>query len=109
MPRKYVRRQATQVVETANESVIRRYTEALQQAHSLFVEKNKDYNGGVELESYFPFGLKSYAQMIHVKSQRIVSLSKQDRPPTFESVKASAIDLINYAAFIMMWAGEQDE
>lgn len=76
----------------------------LGKAGQIFLKKSADYNGqGESLESYFPFGLLSHAQMIHIKSQRISSLAKLSmvgNAPNHESVEDSALDLINYAMFL---------
>lgn len=89
-------------VETPNERVVRLHREILDGVTEVFEKKNKDYNGGVTLQSYFPFGLKSHAQMVHVKAQRVVSLAVQDKPPHHESVVDSLKDVINYATFAIM-------
>jgi CRISPR/Cas system-associated endonuclease Cas1 len=66
------------------------------------VKKHEDYgNDSLGLHAYFPFGLPSYVQMMHVKTQRLVSLAKDKREPNFESVKDSLNDLINYAIFTL--------
>lgn len=81
------------------------YLEALAKAAKVVIKKTDDYNNGANdfnhanRDSYFPFGIKSYAQMIHVKSQRLVSLANEEKTPNFESIEDSLIDLINYAAF----------
>lgn len=68
-------------------------------AMNLVVKKHEDYNTGVELHDYFPFGDKSYVQMLHVKTLRLRSLV--DRPANFESVKDTLYDLINYSVFYL--------
>jgi hypothetical protein len=103
MPRKPVQ------LETPAEAILRRYKAAIEQAATLFAIKNADYNGGVPLMSYFPFGLESHAQMIHVKSQRIVSLAKSGNVASHESVIDSAIDVINYSAFLIMSEDGENE
>lgn len=70
------------------------------EAFQLVLRKNQDYNAKVDRSSYFPMGLASYAQMIHVKSQRLVSLAASGGAPNFESVRDTALDLINYATFL---------
>lgn len=89
-------------VETGNERLVRRYNEVASEIAAVFEAKNKDYNGGVQLQSYFPFGLVSYAQMVHVKSQRIVSLAASGTAPTNESVADSFKDIVNYAIFAII-------
>ena len=47
----------------------------LAEAAKIQLKKSEDYNQGQNsVRSYFPFGLISYAQMIHTKSQRLNSL-----------------------------------
>lgn len=68
----------------------------------IVVKKHEDYgNADLGLHAYFPFGLPSYVQMMHVKTQRLVSLAKDKREPNFESVKDTLKDLINYAVFTL--------
>ena len=63
--------------------------------------KRNDYGG--DIEEYFPYGHKSYAQMIHVKAKRIVNLAKKQVIPCNESTEDSLLDLINYASFYYDW------
>ena len=67
------------------------------------IKKSQDYNNGngqpTSRANYFPFGLLSYAQMLHTKSQRLNSLAQQDKTPNNESVRDTLLDMINYAAF----------
>jgi hypothetical protein len=71
-------------------------------------KKSADYNGIVGRASYFPFGMVSYAQMIHIKSTRLVNLVASEAAPNFESVRDTCIDLINYACFLAEAADEGD-
>lgn len=65
-------------------------------------KKHEDYNGETHtLESYFPFGLKSYVQMLHVKTQRLVQLANSEQEPNFESIVDTVKDLINYSVFTL--------
>ena len=82
---------------------------AVAQAQLLVLKKSVDYNGheipptGTR-DVYFPFGNTSYAHMIHTKSQRLVSLVGNESKGValnFEGVKDTALDLINYAAFLV--------
>lgn len=65
--------------------------------------KSQDYNQHSR-DAYWPFGLVSFVQMLHVKVQRLISLAtaKVDRP-NFESATDTGLDLINYAAFMVEW------
>lgn len=67
------------------------------------IKKSEDYNSGngqpASRAQYFPFGLLSYAQMLHTKSQRLNSLAQQDKTPNNESIRDTLLDMINYAAF----------
>jgi len=69
--------------------------------------KKRDYGG---IKPYFPFGDKSFVQMIHVKSQRLVNLVATEAFPKNESIKDSLIDLINYASYYWEYLeGKLDE
>lgn len=64
-------------------------------------KKNRDYQGKfVQLEEYFPFGSKSYVQMIWVKALRLRSLSQESKVPQFESLEDTCNDIIAYAVFM---------
>ena len=78
------------------------YKALIQPAMDVVVKKHQDYNrGGVTLESYFPFGLKSYVQMLHVKNQRLLSLASNNAAPTNEAITDTLLDMINYAVFTL--------
>lgn len=62
--------------------------------------KKNDYGG---IKEYFPFGDKSYVQMIHTKTTRLVSLTKASNQPKHESIEDSLLDLINYASYYYEW------
>lgn len=87
---------------------------AVAEAQLLVLRKSEDYNGtedpGAERDAYFPFGPLSYAQMIHTKALRFVSLARNAdaRKPNFEGLQDTALDLINYAAFYIDWASRQE-
>jgi len=67
----------------------------------LMVKKSRDY-GNEDLHAYFPFGHKSYVQMLFTKVMRLVSLSRRaTEKPNFESRYDSVIDLINYSVFYL--------
>lgn len=68
----------------------------------LSAKKARDYQGGdVSRDAYFPFGAKSYVQMLVVKTNRLVSLANQDGKAIHEGMADSARDIINYAAFLV--------
>ena len=71
----------------------------------LYLKKSADYNSdsNYALSNYFPFGTASYAQMIHTKSMRILSVAEKElnqKTANFESLQDSALDMINYAMFL---------
>ena len=79
-----------------------RYLELVQPAIEIVAKKHEDYGDDVlGLKSYFPFGLKSHVQMLHVKTQRLVSLAQDGRVPNYESLKDTLYDQINYAVFLL--------
>tara|TARA_R100000426_G_scaffold85488_1_gene65533 strand:+ start:411 stop:1043 length:633 start_codon:yes stop_codon:yes gene_type:complete len=62
-------------------------------------DKDQDYNNKNSRKEYFPFGLKSYIQMIWIKVLRMVNVV--DKEKVFnEPLHDSIIDLVNYASFL---------
>ena len=78
---------------------------ALVRANDILRKKSEDYGtvGDYAKKRYFPFGHKSYVQMIHTKVQRLIALVTQEGGPNFESLDDTLLDLINYAAFYSEW------
>jgi hypothetical protein len=74
---------------------------ALGEAGLLAYRKGKDYNASVKRTDYFPMGLASYAQMLHVKSMRLVSLATAHKDPVNEKVRDTGLDIISYASFLV--------
>ena len=73
------------------------YSPAFEKATDIRQQKRHDYGG--DLKDYFPFGDKSYVHEIHKKATRLVSLTKNNIEPNFESITDNLVDLINYCAF----------
>ena len=63
--------------------------------------KARDYRNSNQatLASYFPFGLKSHAQMIWTKALRLMNLVSTNRTPNHEGIRDTLKDLINYSCF----------
>lgn len=81
----------------------------LEEAIKVQKAKANDYqSNGVKREDYFPFGVESYLQMIHIKVMRLRSTATKDST-NFESAMDSAIDLINYASFLAEYLENQHE
>jgi hypothetical protein len=84
---------------------------AIADAALLCIKKSQDYNHGqppdphtIDRTGYFPFGAVSYAQMLHTKSERFVSITKkiaEGRDANFEGLRDTALDIINYAGFFL--------
>lgn len=88
---------------------------AVAEAQLLVLKKSADYNqagmSGQDAEAaaqanrdvYFPFAGVSYSQMIHVKSQRLISLVMKSMrgagDSNFEGIRDTLLDIINYASF----------
>lgn len=79
----------------------KQYDALIAPAQKIVVKKHEDYNHGVKLEDYFPFGHKSHVQMLHVKALRLVALAQNEAQPNFESVEDTLYDMINYAVFYL--------
>lgn len=96
---------------------------AVADAQLLVLKKSADYNQagmmGQDAEAaaqaqadrdvYFPFAGVSYAQMIHVKAQRLNSLVLKSMRgaggSNYEGIRDTLLDVINYASF---WIERQD-
>ena len=77
------------------------FPQPLFDAAALATRKAADYNEGVQRAEYFPLGLASYAQELHKKSLRLVSLAQKGKGKAVnESVRDTALDMINYACFL---------
>ena len=76
-----------------------KYNQLISRAQNLVVSKHQDYNIGVDLHDYFPFGDTSYLQMLHVKVTRLKALAQNPTKPNFEGKLDTLYDLINYAVF----------
>ncbi len=70
-----------------------------EQAQWIAKQKSFDYQNTVDREDYFPFGLLSYVQMIHIKTTRLRSLAQTDKRPNFESLRDTLLDMMNYCNF----------
>jgi hypothetical protein len=76
------------------------YLALVQPLVELVAKKHADYNAFNTLESYFPFGHLYYVQMLHIKTQRLVSLCAGGAAAARnESIEDTVNDLINYAVF----------
>lgn len=79
----------------------------LADAALLALRKGADYHNGkqpnaADRAAYFPFGVLSYAQMIHMKAMRFVSVAQAPNSTVnFESLADTATDIINYASFYL--------
>lgn len=86
---------------------------ALAQAALLCLQKSEDYNSDqiqnphlIDRSAYFPFGVVSYAQMLHTKAQRFISLTNKvvkKQTVNFEGLEDTAMDIINYAGFFVSY------
>ena len=83
---------------------------ALAKAALLCIRKSQDYNQGqtdphtIDRTGYFPFGAVSYAQMLHTKTERFMSLTRKairGESVNFEGMDDTALDIINYAGFFL--------
>lgn len=85
---------------------------ALAEAAAIAVGKTSDYDDGLKKDMYFPMGLVSYAQMLHVKSLRLVSLAAKEMKGgerKHESARDTCLDLINYASFAADWLAREEK
>lgn len=79
---------------------------ALSPAHvaaaKIRIQRGKDYNNGtIGIDDYFPLGTVSYGTILHIKATRMLSLAEAARPLDDPAVEDSAVDLLNYATFMV--------
>jgi phosphoribosyl-ATP pyrophosphohydrolase len=80
----------------------------LHEAAAIRAAKAADYmSGGVTRGDYNPFGIESYAHNVHEKSCRIISLVRSRAAARHESIRDSAVDLINYASFLVEYIDDE--
>jgi predicted HAD superfamily Cof-like phosphohydrolase len=83
----------------------------LRRISDLRAKKGQDYNTGVKLTDYFPFGHQSYAQLVYMKALRLRSLIEvmmAGRKPNFEGLKDTLEDSINYSTFYLEYLDSMD-
>jgi len=84
------------------------YAHILKRCTEILEQRGKEYNNGqVTIESYFPFGHVSYIQMIHLKSQRLLSQIEKKSVNT-DVVLDTVFDLINYILFYAKWLEDRN-
>lgn len=93
----------------------RKSANILLEAAELQERKGQDYNGAhtsVQQADYYPRGVWSILDIVNAKYLRMVSVleqMEQGGSANFESVEDSAIDMINYASFLVAYMrGEVD-
>lgn len=90
----------------AEDTIERPSVKVLQEAIELQNLKGRDYNGAttsVQQADYYPRGVWSILDIVNAKYLRMVSVleqMEQGNAPNFESVRDSALDLINYTSFL---------
>lgn len=90
-------------------TIIRPSVAVLQEAIDIQCKKGSDYNAAessVVQADYYPRGVWSILDIINAKYLRMVSVLEKTEhggSPNFESVEDSAIDMINYASFLVSW------
>jgi len=79
-----------------------KYHQLIEPAVRLLAKKGEDYNRStVKLHDYFPFGHKSYVQMIYLKAMRLRSLTEGGGEPNFDSIEDTLYDSLNYIVFYL--------
>jgi hypothetical protein len=80
--------------------IIKQVSSVFDEAQLILHERAEQYQGN-QVEDYMPFGATSFVQMTHLKSMRLVSIVKEGLP--LDKLEDSALDLINYAAFLVAY------
>lgn len=79
---------------------IEQYNEALKRAEELFESKSKSYIGSDHIKDYWIHGIQDLVYEIYKKALRLTRTSKNGVYQNTDSIEDSAIDLINYSAFL---------
>ena len=93
-------------IRKADLDVLKNLSPVLREVTELRMKKGNDYNTGVQLDDYFPFGHESYAQMVYLKGLRLVSLVqllRKGKKAIFEGIYDTVLDSINYTVFYGEW------
>lgn len=65
-----------------------------------FGSKDNDYNsGGIDIEDYYIYGVKSGMHILNQKMTRLFSLIESGKEPANESVEDNIVDLMNYVRY----------
>jgi hypothetical protein len=83
----------------------------LKEALTIQEKKSRDYQNGissVRQSDYYPRGCRTIHEIMHGKMLRMKSIldtceQSNDYEPNFESLRDSAVDLINYASFFVSY------
>ena len=93
-------------------AALRKMSPIFFQAALLREKKGEDYNDGLCINDYMPFGHASYTQMVYLKGMRLRSLATlimQGKKPNFDGILDTLLDLINYASFYGEAMGKDGE
>lgn len=90
----------------------RESVKVLKEAIEVQIKKSQDYqnpNSKVRQADYYPNGVATLLDTCHAKVLRMQSVidamvNDENYEPNFESIEDSAIDLINYASFIVAYS-----
>ena len=89
----------------------------LQECAEVQLKKSKDYQNDasrIRQADYYPRGVATITDLIYAKTLRMQSvIEAMEKDPTykpnFESIEDSAVDLINYASFVVSYCrGKMD-
>jgi len=76
------------------------YFEAIEKAQCLTEEKSKDYVGDESIYDYWINGVQDLLYEINKKVLRLRRQQKNKKSNLTDGIEDSAIDLINYSAFL---------
>lgn len=89
----------------------------LQECAEIQLKKSKDYQNDasrIRQADYYPRGIATITDLIYAKTlrmQSVIEAMEKDSTykPNFESIEDSAMDLINYASFVVAYSrGKMD-
>ena len=87
---------------------IERHKELLDNLHTLYVTKNRDYGDSVH-DTYMKYGITSFLVRLEDKLNRARTISRKEQLVKDEKLMDTLLDMANYAILAVMELEEESE
>lgn len=85
-----------------------KHQDLLNEIHSMYVKKNKDYGNSFQ-DLLDEFGILASVIPLDNKNKRVKSLAKNGSSEVNESIEDSLLDMANYAIMTVLWLRKEKE